>query len=254
MTDAQKAEAKAVIDAQKYGEFEAWKAKWNDLPKYSSGTTEIVYTVKETVGYTGYQYDQESVASGGTITNTEQNVTIDLVKQDKDTKAKLKGAVFTLKQLENIAPTESGTLSYKKDKDGNVISWASAPTADTTGLTAFDKLSSGYYEIQETTSPQGYVLTSDVVFYIKVQNGAVTFIAKGNTAPSEWGEAASGGLFTYAKATGSTPATVTVDNLKGTSLPSTGGHGPAPIRALGLMLMASAAGLGWMALRRRRAR
>ena len=51
----------------------AWTAKWTKLAKYQTGTTtEIVYTIKETVTYPGYTPSTtEGVASGSTITNTE---------------------------------------------------------------------------------------------------------------------------------------------------------------------------------------
>ena len=46
-------------------------AAFSGLPKYQAdGTTEIKYTVKESVKFPGYEPDKEFVSSGGTITYT----------------------------------------------------------------------------------------------------------------------------------------------------------------------------------------
>ena len=64
----------------------AWTANFVHLPKYQSGTTtEIVYTVAETTTYPGYTASTtEPVASGETITNTQETTTADASKAWKN--------------------------------------------------------------------------------------------------------------------------------------------------------------------------
>ena len=63
-------------------ESEPWKATFVELPMYKAGTeTEIVYTIKETTTYPGYTAStEEAVASGETITNTQEATTADATK------------------------------------------------------------------------------------------------------------------------------------------------------------------------------
>ena len=63
-------------------ESEAWKATFVNLPKYQNGTTtEIVYTVDESVEYPGYESTaEELVASGSSITNKQITTTADATK------------------------------------------------------------------------------------------------------------------------------------------------------------------------------
>ena len=67
-------------------ESEAWKAEFINLPKYQQGTTtEIVYTIAETVKYPGYTAStEEDVASGETITNTQEAIEVNAVKAWKN--------------------------------------------------------------------------------------------------------------------------------------------------------------------------
>ena len=64
------------------GEYESWKAIFSDLPKYQLGTTtEIEYTVRETVTYPGYT---PSVETGNVIVNTQEKINVSATKAWKN--------------------------------------------------------------------------------------------------------------------------------------------------------------------------
>ena len=77
-----------TVDAKPTGtggyESEDWKATFINLPKYkivNGAEVEIVYTVKETTGWPGYTASTTApVASGGTITNTQDTTGITATK------------------------------------------------------------------------------------------------------------------------------------------------------------------------------
>ena len=62
----------------------AWTATFVKLPKYkiaNGQAVEIVYTIAETTGYAGYTASPtDPVASGGTITNTQESTTANASK------------------------------------------------------------------------------------------------------------------------------------------------------------------------------
>ena len=64
------------------GETADWTASWKNLPKYKAdGKTEIKYSVKETDGWPGYTASsKDAVASGSTITNTQDTVDVTVTK------------------------------------------------------------------------------------------------------------------------------------------------------------------------------
>ena len=83
-------ELDGAVDTEPTGtagyESEAWKATFVNLPKYKAGTTtEIVYTIAETTTYPGYTASTtEPVASGETITNTQEATTANALKEWKN--------------------------------------------------------------------------------------------------------------------------------------------------------------------------
>ena len=99
------------------------------------------------------------------------------------------------------------------------------------GTLTLGKLQVGWYELEETISPTGYVkTTSNPRFTVTADqegNLAVTFIN------SE--------MVTY----DSTVKTFTVKNEPGAALPSTGGPGTRLFTILGLVLIAGAGLLNW---------
>ena len=101
-------------------ESEAWVAKFVNLPKYNyenGQATEIVYTAKETVTFTGYTPESENpVANNGIITNKQEDTSLTVIKEwmpaDMSGQAPAGGVVtFTL--------YADGTLTdYKVTLDG----------------------------------------------------------------------------------------------------------------------------------------
>ena len=173
-----------------------------------------------------------------TFTNTKNEVPLRIVKVDKSDRTKpLSGAGFTLRKLNEDG---NGTST----NDGPVIS----DLTDSEGKTSFSKLNDGYYEIKETTVPAGYVISDSGAFYIHVQNGSITLLAKDISKPvAEWNE--------Y------TPeeedsiqienTTVTIGNPPGVILPATGGEGRLRIYLIGIALILIG-GAGYILLRHRR--
>lgn len=192
---------------------------------------------------------------------SEIPITIEVEKVDKNNNnVKLPGAVFTLRQLADIPPTENGTLTTL---DGTTSS-DSAPT-DSEGKTSFGNLTHGYYEVTEKTAPSGYVMTDEITFYFKVDNGEVIWLVKGNDKPSTWTEKTreSGDMVSFEEAHAAvaadpehdiaaapaTNAVFTVENTPGVALPSTGGPGTRIFSIFGSIMILGAGVLLW---RRRR--
>ena len=218
------------------------KAVFVNLPKKDKDGKTIVYTIKETVPYTGYENKTpEGVENKGTIVNTPEagEIDIKIVKVIKGTETKLAGAAFTLTQL-----NEEGKGDYKTDDQGNLVK-KEISEVSTDGVTTFEKIGSGYYEVKESTTPAGYVLDGNSTFYFKVENGAVTWLEKGDDTPvTLWNEKTKDDTNTvkFTKATADKPDTFTVGNQAGTELPQTGGIGTTLFTALGgLMTVAAGA-------------
>ena len=80
------------------------------------------------------------------------SLTLNIIKDDKaDHTKKLPGAVFKITQLD-----ENGKGSIK---EGGIVNTSEA--TDTDGKTSFSDLGVGYYQIEETVRPTGYVMTDD---------------------------------------------------------------------------------------------
>lgn len=188
-------------------------------------------------------YDSEESRNNANLENTYENVpvTIDIIKVDeKDTAKKLPGAVFKLRQIADKAPTPDGTL---ETLDGTTPI-DSDPT-DANGKTSFSDLTKGYYEISEKTAPDGYVLPDDVIFYLKVEAGTVTYLEKGTGKPSTWTSASSGGKIVFTAAQEEENASFRVSNTPGTELPHTGGVGTTIFYILGIILTMVSGMLFW---------
>ena len=252
-----KAAAIAALPQEESGEFTAWKAEWRNLPQYSDDaqTQAITYTVKEVSGYTGYtNQNPDGVASGGTITNKQDTVSIEIVKVQKNApKVNLPGAVFTLRQITDSEPGNGGEY-YSQE---GTTPKTSNPTAEGTGKTSFTGLTDGYYELKESTAPKGYVLTGQTVTYFKISGGVLTWLEKGSGKPSTWEEKTSKGdgeLYSYMPAVAENPenevaaqnAVFVVENEPGVALPSTGGHGTTLYTVAGLSLITLAGMMLWL--------
>ncbi|MBO1005717.1 Cna B-type domain-containing protein [Pseudogracilibacillus auburnensis] len=127
-----------VFDNYKMKATENWKHTFEKLDAVDSSEKRYVYTVKEQA-VKGYDSVVTGDVDGGfVVTNTAKKTSLELIKQDSISKAKLKGAEFTL-----IYP--DGTTTQVKTTDGN-------------GELTFTDLQPGKYTVAETTAPAGYIL------------------------------------------------------------------------------------------------
>jgi LPXTG-motif cell wall-anchored protein len=208
-------------------------------------------------------YTSTSAENSFTLENiyTEIPTEVDVLKVEKgkETTTRLPDAVFELRKLEDVAPTNpGGTLTYVKENDQVIVTSA---TTGPNGRLTFDNLTYGVYEIREVTPPPGYIQTEDVTFYLRVDGGVITYVQKGVNKPSEWTAAPnSDGATVYfmeaqpANPDGDPPtaaanATFRVGNTPGAALPNTGGPGTRLFTILGSILILGAGVLLW---RRRR--
>ena len=185
---------------------------------------------------------------------TEKPISLDVVKVSEKTNDPLPGAVFGLRKILDLAPTEGGTYATDTSFAVQTLTTGGAGTATATGLTP------GYYELRETAAPAGYLLMpDDTTVYFKVDGGVVTWLQKGEGKPSDWASPGTSSLVSFAAAAAddpeteadeSTNAAFTVKNRPGQALPNTGGAGAEPLRTLGAAL--TAFGAGALLLRRRK--
>lgn len=118
-------------------------------------------------------------------------------------------------------------------------------TAETTGLTSFAGLTSGYYELTEKTAPEGYLLSGDTAAYFKIEGGVVTWLEKGADKPSTWSAKSSKEddelvSFTASAAVDAQNGKFTVENIPAYDLPSAGGPGTYPFTIIGVAIGATA--------------
>ena len=190
-------------------ESEAWTAKFVNLPKYQTGTTtEIVYTVAESVTYPGYTASTtDPVADGETITNTQETTTVTVSKvwKDGNNKDKIRPASVKLTlYADGVATEKTVTLS---EKNAWTDVFESLPKYQADGTTPIE------YSVKESEIPvpagfkTGYSAkytieqdTADGSFYITVTNTHKPRIINTgdeafNTAPYLAGMGVSGLLF-----------------------------------------------------------
>ena len=180
---------------------------------------------------------------------------ISKIDKDKNTK-KLGGATFSIRKLKGNPPVISGQ-GGTIDTDPS-IAFEPVETAEETGKASFSGLSPGFYEVKEDEPPTGYILTEDLVFYIKVdESGDVKLMNKAvdsDTGAVTWTEAQTGqwnGDVSYSIKNSVNGKTIvySVRNKPGATLPHTGGRGSQLFKILGIVLIAFA-GAGF-AMRRR---
>lgn len=197
-----------TMDAE--GESAPWVATFENLEKYrSDGVTPIEYSVKETVGYTGYApyvsdgggspVQGDTVAGGGTIINKKVR-TLTAVKKwtDKDGNELTppSGSVITITLLKNGASTgRSVVLNGIADVDGEQRPWEAIFT---------DLDPDGSYSIEESGDVIGYELEGTVITSGSADSGDVTYTVtnrkiettdigfskewKSNNSPAPWPE------------------------------------------------------------------
>ena len=219
-----------------------WTAYFTNLPRYDEQNVEIVYTIRETGTWGGYKIvGNDTVSSGGVITNKEISVSLDILKVAKgDENIKLARATFKLDQINSEASEESVISGTTK-----------TVTTDENGSASFTDLSEGYYRIEETDTPDGYLIVGESTFYIKVTADGVRLLTKGTGKPSTWADDATsyGNVIRFTAASEDSNARAVVENTPGAELPHTGGSGTMIYTVIGTILIAAA---GILLLRRKR--
>ena len=214
------------------------------------GTKEIAYIVKEIKGFAPLiNQDPEGVAPDGAITNKEGTLDLEIQKVDKaDYESKLKGATFEIHRIDGETVPDT-SIKHVEGKKFDPV------TTGDDGKTSFKGTPYGYYEIEETGLPAGYVMNEENRFYIKVGSEGVKLIEKDLTkAPKDWRSISKGGIVSQLiPAKEEMPAQAVVENTAGAALPNAGGPGTYGFYLTGFLL----AFLGFMGLshiRLRRAR
>ena len=217
------------------------------------------------------KYDNEDAINNAEIVNdySGKEVPVEIIKVDENTmdlesKKFLKDAMFTITALD-----ETGNGNYKEKPDSTTtpkeLFYQETITTNNQGKAVSSDLKTGYYEIKETKSPDGYVLTTKP-FYIKVQGGEITRIRKADSTVSSWPEESdNSGIIRFSparkaqeadpehgiEAQEASDASFLVGNTPGAALPNTGGPGTSLHYLLGIMLTAFA-GAGLVMRRRRK--
>lgn len=165
---------------------------------------------------------------------------------------------------ETVALYSSITTKYSLTTSVTIVN--SETTGDTvsattgeTGTITFAGLNSGEYTLSETTAPDGYVATDDIVFTITAtvetdDDGNVIFNSSTGEPTVTWTiSSESSDDWTYDESTGTWSVTVVNYSSSGFSLPFTGGEGTTMfyIAGFGLILVAAAGAV--LLIRKRRA-
>lgn len=178
---------------------------------------------------------------------------LDTTKVDKnDPSKKLEGAKF---KLYRVSGEEK---QYAQVTDGKVSGWTTEANAtelssDAQGLFKVTGLDDGTYYLEETVAPDGYN---------KLTNPVAVIISANTTNGQEWTNYDQTPLIKIdvtvdgTKGTGNAAAgtaAITVANVKGNTLPSTGGMGTVLLYMAGIAVFVLAGATLVMALRRRNA-
>ena len=210
-----------------------------DLEVSANGTVVSGFTVSASV------VAGETVTAALVNTYSPKTVSVTLKKVDKDDVNNtnpdlLKGAAFTLSKYlsedfrggkdETWGDSGSKSLADTKNPD---------ETYTLNGIFTFDGLTEGFYQIEETAFPSGYVqMTSKPTFKVMANDSNELEITLLNN-PDNLLQVVEGEL------------TIMVGNTPGVALPNTGGPGTGLIYLIGLMLTAFA-GAGLVMKKRRR--
>ena len=218
-----------------------WTYTWQNLPVYVNGT-KIEWSVKETaIGsemakadgsfvnwLVSYELPSITTDENGdentllTIVNTTKRVMLRLTKTNLWKTEQLSGASFLLEAV---------------DADGNLLPNEVSKTATTgdTGTLIFDNLKCGIrYRLTETAAPNGYFVIGEYIYFTINEDGTL------NVEESYYAEA------------GATAYNLIVKNGMIVDLPESGGFGTGMFYAIGLLLIATAAGIYIYHLRNRR--
>ena len=200
----------------------------------ASGGTKVDEDKKIFVTVVALDVAAAETSAQASFTNSYNRIDLKIVKIDESTRGqttpkKLKEAEFKLIKGDEANGTVSYNSVYKYTRDGNEVE--AIETTDDNGELAFGNLPDGYYRIEESGVPAGYMRTSDPYIYFTISGGRLTWTDKNRDPIADTTEEVN--LVTY----DSTDTTFTVGNNPGAALPNTGGFGTAPIYVAGAALL-----------------
>jgi len=217
-----------------------WTYTWGNLPTHVDGV-EIQWSLREiqvgtetcrpdysfanwivTYGAPAYTTDSQGRVTNArlTVLNTTQRTMLVLIKSDsRNASIRIGGVQFRLEHL-----IQNSWGEYVPNPDFVVRTL----TTDANGIAQFDNLLFGRYRLTELNTPSGYEEMTQPV-YLNLQTGGLVTV---DAHP-------------YAAA-GSTAYSIQVYNQPGKVLPETGGSGPGWFTALGVLVMLTALGGGYL--------
>lgn len=212
------------------------------LPATYNGLNCYYTIAEESVpeGFTLQQISTDQVRAG-VLTAYNRKNTVDLTVEKVDcnnTAVRLNGAAFTLRQID---PEKTGNMDTRGLEGGRTEAQTTAGEGSNKGMLTFGSLALGYYEIRETLAPDGYILSSDPAFYIRVAESGVQILRKDESkAAEQWTVISDDPKVSIQN------ATLTVVNEPGSALPNSGGPGTLRIYLTGLLLTALAGLCLWI--------
>jgi fimbrial isopeptide formation D2 family protein/LPXTG-motif cell wall-anchored protein len=185
---------------------------------------------------------------------TAESVTASTVLVNSNVYYKLNDGTYTTTDPsgDNIDTSkyESTTQTYKLVKVENKVIQKTSPvsyevTSDENGILKFTGLSAGTYTITETQSPSGYnLLTDPITVEISWAQPTSPTLPTAGTEASAWTATytlVDGGTSNNATIDSDGHVTFSIENNKGTVLPSTGGTGVKVLYTVGAILAIGAA-------------
>ena len=137
-----------------------------------------MYTVKEISGYEGYTNQTADGVNGRAenaedrvITNKQDTVNFDILKVDAETTNPLGGASFT------IQPVKASSDTTRPEYEPGSSPSAPETTGDD-GKASFNGITPGCYEVKETKTPDGYVITGEHAFYVRIDSTGIKLLEK----------------------------------------------------------------------------
>lgn len=180
-----------------------------------------------TLEYSNDPNDSTGETTGKTVSDTVTVFTYQLIVNKVDERnAKLTGAAFSLQKKKSDGRWDTEKNLIVDPSDGSKFTIAG--------------LDDGTYRLTETTTPAGYNTMEPVEFKITAEHDA------DNQDPTLTSLTANGGSLNFAPNLVDGSLSVTIQNLRGATLPSTGGMGKTVLITAGAILVVGA-GVGLVA-------
>ena len=192
------------------------------------------------------KWDQDTQTGSWTLTNQKKppaELTLYKVSENNfpNTSSLLEGAAFKLIKYTSLSP-KAKDMKWGNDGESAVVS----DNPQNPGIFHFENLDAGYYEIVETTYPDGYVqITENPVFQVRyLKESAEPEILLVYGSGEQIGQPITGNATDIVKIEN---GTVVFGNIPGAALPNSGGPGTKLFTIFGAMLLfLAAAGMAVM--------